>query len=137
LKVFVYGTLKEGFRNFHINRGTRVPGEFVTDQALPLYVIGEFGVPWLVHQPGQGHAVAGQVFEVDAQTLAAMDVLERIAEGDWYERLPLRVRPREGGAPLDVLAYFGVARRLQHDVIHLGPLAGYTLEHQALYSPRW
>ncbi len=43
-RVFVYGTLKEGFRNFHVNRGTRLPGEFVTEQAFPLYVIGEFGL---------------------------------------------------------------------------------------------
>ena len=64
-RIFVYGTLKQGFRNFHINRGTRLPGEFITEQAFPLYVIGEFGLPWLVHEPGQAHRVTGQVFEVE------------------------------------------------------------------------
>ena len=34
-RIFVYGTLKQGFRNFHINRGTRLPGEFITEQAFP------------------------------------------------------------------------------------------------------
>ena len=28
--VFVYGTLKQGFANFHVNGGQRVPGRFVT-----------------------------------------------------------------------------------------------------------
>jgi gamma-glutamylaminecyclotransferase len=137
VRIFVYGTLKEGFRNFHINRGRRIPGEFVTVDALPLYVIGEYGIPWLVNEPGQGHVVTGQVFEVDADTLAAMDALERIADGDWYQRLPLRVRPQMGGASLDVEAYFGVASRLRQDVVHHGPLAEYTLAHQALFSARW
>jgi gamma-glutamylaminecyclotransferase len=137
MRIFVYGTLKQGFRNFHINRGTRVPGEFVTEVALPLYVIGEFGIPGLGHEPGQGHPVVGQVFEVDADTLAAMDVLERVSDGNWYRRLPLHVRPRDGGAPVDVEAYFGASSRLQQDTVHEGPLAEYTLAHQALFSDRW
>jgi gamma-glutamylaminecyclotransferase len=137
VKVFVYGTLKEGFRNFHVNRGTRVAGDFVTEQALPLYVIGEFGLPWLVNAPGQGTRVTGQVFDVDETALAAMDVLERIGEREWYARLPLRVHPLGGGPALDAVAYFGSAARLAQDTVHHGPLAEYKLEHQALYSPRW
>jgi gamma-glutamylcyclotransferase (GGCT)/AIG2-like uncharacterized protein YtfP len=46
-RIFVYGTLKEGFRNHHVNLGTRLPGDFMTEQPFPLYVIGEFGLPWL------------------------------------------------------------------------------------------
>jgi gamma-glutamylaminecyclotransferase len=131
-RVFVYGTLKEGFRNFHINRGRRLPGEFVTVQAFPLYVIGEFGLPWLVHAPGQGERVRGQVFEVDGPTLAAMDVLERVADAGWYSRLPLAVQ-LPGAAPIEALAYFGHAARLDTDLRHHGPIAEYLTEHQALY----
>jgi gamma-glutamylaminecyclotransferase len=134
VKVFVYGTLKEGFRNFHVNRGTRLPGEFVTEQALPLYVIGEFGLPWLVHDPGQGHRVVGQVFEVDAAALAQLDVLERVNDPDWYTRCPLRVRPRGGGEPVDAVAYFGSPARLRDETVHHGPIAEYTSGHQALYQ---
>ena len=132
-RVFVYGTLKEGFRNFHVNRGRRLPGEFITVHALPLYVIGPYGLPWLVHQPGTGHAVTGQVFAVDDATLAAMDVLERVNEADGYIRLPLSVRPAAGGDEIDVLAYFGNAARLARETVHHGPVAVYTLAHQALY----
>ncbi len=132
-RVFVYGTLKEGFRNFHVNRGTRLPGEFVTEQAFPRYVIGEFGLPWLVHEPGRGHRVTGQVFEVDDEALAAMNVLERINDAGWYTPRELAVRSVGGGESLQVLAYFGSAARLATDTVHHGPLAEYSDAHQGLY----
>ena len=132
-RIFVYGTLKEGFRNFQVNRGTRLAGEFVTEQAFPLYVIGEFGLPWLVHQPGQGHRVTGQVFEVDDEALTAMDVLERVNDADWYTRRMLTVRLVGGGEPLQALAYFGSPARLAAEPRHHGPLAEYTEAHQVLY----
>jgi gamma-glutamylaminecyclotransferase len=132
-RVFVYGTLKQGFRNFHVNRGTRVPGEFVTEQAFALYVIGEFGLPWLVHEPGRGHRVSGQVFEVNDEALAAMDALERVDEAGWYTRRALVVRPVVGGEALQVLTYFGSVSRLTTDLVHHGPLAEYTEAHQVLY----
>jgi gamma-glutamylcyclotransferase (GGCT)/AIG2-like uncharacterized protein YtfP len=37
--VFVFGTLKEGFPNFTVNRGVRVPGSFSTCSAYPLYLV--------------------------------------------------------------------------------------------------
>jgi RimJ/RimL family protein N-acetyltransferase len=132
-RVFVYGTLKEGYRNFHVNRGVRIAGEFVTAQPYPLYVLGEFGLPWLVHAPGEGHAVRGQLFEVDEATLAAMDVLERIHDAQWYTRRALAVRPVAGGADLRALAYFGDAARAARETVHLGPLPEYLAAHQALY----
>jgi gamma-glutamylaminecyclotransferase len=131
--VFVYGTLKQGFRNFHVNRGRRVGDAFVTAQPYPLYVIGPFGLAWLVHEPGRGHTVHGQVFEVDDAGLAEMDRLERVNDADWYTRRALEVRPRKGGAALTALAYFGSAARLARETVHHGPLAEYTETHQALY----
>ena len=106
-RVFVYGTLKQGFRNYHVNRGTRLPGDFVTVLAFPLLVIGEFGLPWLVHEPGRGQPIRGQVFEVDDAGLAALDVLERVAEPGWYTRRPLAVAPVDAGTSVDAMAYFG------------------------------
>jgi gamma-glutamylaminecyclotransferase len=133
-RIFVYGTLKHGFRNFHVNRGTRMPGTFVTEQAFPLYVIGEFGLPWLVHEPGRGYRVTGQVFEVDDASLAAMDVLERVADAGWYSRHPLAVLHTVNGDLVPALAYFGSPARLLNDTVHHGPLAEYTEAHQVLYK---
>ena len=93
-RIFVFGTLKEGFPNFATNRGRRVEGEFQTCQRLPLYLVGERFSPWLIDQPGEGFQVAGQVFEVDAATLALMDQLERTHEPDGYVRQTINVQDR-------------------------------------------
>ena len=71
--IFVLGTLKQGCRNFHVNRGRRVGGDVVTIAPYPLYGIGPRHLPWLLDRPGQGQPVVGQLFEVDDDTLAAMD----------------------------------------------------------------
>ncbi|MFT3955699.1 MAG: gamma-glutamylcyclotransferase [Piscinibacter sp.] len=133
--VFVYGTLKQGFRNSHVNTGVRVPGEFVSVQRYPLYVIGPQHLPWLVDRAGQGEPVLGQLYEVDDAGLARMDALERITEPDWYRRGEILVR-REGeadAAPVRAMVYFGSARRLDSEVVHLGPVPAFSAEHAALH----
>jgi gamma-glutamylaminecyclotransferase len=136
-RIFVYGTLKTGFPNFHVNTGTRLPGAFVTVSRFPLYLIGPTKVPWLVNRPGEGECVVGEVFEVDAATLARMDVLEQIDEPLWYAREPLLVHALDDpvARPMQVQVYFGSAERLATDTIHAGPLAVYTAEHARGYSP--
>lgn len=128
--VFVYGTLQQGHRNAHVNEGLRVPGEFVTVERFPLYVIGANQLPWLVASPGQGEHVLGQLYEVDDAAMARLDALERITEPDWYSRGEIAVRPRGDAqaAPGRAMVYFGSAARLAREVVHLGPLAAYTLD---------
>jgi gamma-glutamylaminecyclotransferase len=131
-RLFVYGTLKEGFRNFHINGGQRIGGEFVTVQPHPLYLLGGLGLPWLLHRPGQGLPVSGQVFEVNDDVLRNMDALERIDRPGYYQRLHLQVQ-NEAGTSLDVQCYFGSDETFERGPVLAGPLARYELEHQALY----
>ena len=145
--IFTYGTLKQGYPNFHVNRGQRVPGVFVTTEAYPLWIIGATHLPWLVNQAGSGHAVAGELYRVDAAGLAAMDVLEQIDEPGWYERVRISVRPqgdinrngnRDGDSDSDREAiptwvYFGTAGRVAQETVHAGPLAEYTLQHALSY----
>ncbi|WP_298830685.1 gamma-glutamylcyclotransferase family protein [uncultured Piscinibacter sp.] len=134
--VFVYGTLKEGHRNAHVNAGVRVPGEFVTVERYPLYVIGAHPLPWLVDRPGQGEPVLGQLYDVDAQALQRLDALERIDEPDWYSRGKILVRPRTQpqAPPVWAMVYFGSAQRLAGEVRHAGPLAEFTLQHAAAFA---
>ena len=124
--IFVFGTLKQGFCNFHVNRGTRVAGDFVTVQSYPLYVLGPRHLPWLAPQPGQGHPMVGQLFEVDEATLADMDRLERITEPLWYRRERIDVRPLDGGDTLQAWVYFGSPERLALEPVHTGPVPEYT-----------
>jgi gamma-glutamylaminecyclotransferase len=133
--IFVFGTLKEGYRNFHINRGKRIGGDVVTVDPHPLYIIGQRCLPWLLDRPGQGLPVVGQLFEVDDETLAAMDLLERVDDPQWYVRGRIRVRPHANGpvpidAPIDAWVYFGgepgFAAAEAAAELHAGPIAEYT-----------
>jgi gamma-glutamylaminecyclotransferase len=131
--IFVYGTLKQGFCNFHVNRGRRVGGDHVTVQAHALYILGPRHLPWLVRQAGSGGPVVGQLFEVDDNTLTDVDRLERITEPLWYRREALAVQAREGGAEQSVWVYMGSPQRLAVELIHAGPLPEYTPELAAAY----
>ncbi len=135
--VFVYGTLKAGFRNFHINHGLRVPGEFITVQPHTLLIVGEFWLPWLLQaepDAGEGHAVVGQLYTVDDAGLAAMDQLEQIDEAGWYERQRIAVRARhdEKAEALQAWVYVGSRAGLAAGGRRLGPIAEFTLAHQDL-----
>jgi gamma-glutamylaminecyclotransferase len=132
-RIFVFGTLKQGFCNHHVNRGTRVGGDFVTVQPHALFIVGPRHLPWLLPEPGQGHPVVGQLFEVDDATLADMDRLERVTEPLWYRRQPVEVRPHEGGASLTAWVYFGSPERLAQETVHAGPVPEYTAELAAAY----
>jgi gamma-glutamylaminecyclotransferase len=136
--VFVYGTLKEDFPNFAQNAGTRLPGLFATMERYPLFLVSERCSPWLVNRPGDGERVAGQVFEVDARALAAMDTLERITEVDGYRRvlLALEPLPAHNGNQLQAFAYLKQAEPFAPSPANIGPLREYTLEHAALYRRR-
>ena len=136
--VFVFGTLKEGFPNFHINEGIRLAGDFVTAHRYPLYLMGERHSPWLVNQPGEGHQVTGQVFAVGRQTLEHMDKLERTSESDGYRRTLIQVvsvdTPSKPAMP--VFAYLKPIAQFDASNAVAGPLPAYTLEHAMLYKSR-
>ena|SRR5450830_1168893 len=136
--IFVFGTLKEGFPNFHINRGIRRSGEFVTLKRFPLYLVGERMSPWMIATPGNGLTVRGQLFAVSDSVLAAMDALERIHEPDGYKRLQISVTAAEGDErdTLDVFAYLKPVEQFEMNMVKKGPLASYELSDALLYRPR-
>lgn len=137
--VFVFGTLKEGFPNFHANRGQRVPGVFQTLECWPLYLVGVRCSPWLLDRRGAGMRVRGQLFSVDGVALARMDRLERTSEPDGYRRVTLQVVPSDqpGEArPCTAFAYLKAAQDMERETACVGPLDEYTPEHAARYRPR-
>lgn len=138
-RIFVFGTLQEGHRNFHINRGTRVGDHWVTAQPHPLYVIGRYRLPWLLNRPGQGVPVIGQLYAVDDATLAEMDRLERLDDPLWYERRQILVRPHPGpaDAPAEtVWVYFGSEAGFADQPVHAGPIDQYSLSVAAQHPVR-
>ena len=133
--VFVFGTLKQGFPNFAVNRGRRVGGAFRTLERLPLLLVGERHVPWLLDSPGEGEQITGEVYEVDAAALAAMDELEGIGLPDGYHRMTIGVRG-DDGTELTVQIYMKHAHQLDRAEVRQGPLPEYTPAHAALYRKR-
>lgn len=133
-RVFAFGTLKEGFPNFGVNKGVRVPGRFRTQERFPLYLVGVRHVPWMLDARGQGEQVAGELYEVDDAALAAMDRLERVGELDGYRREAIAVVGPDGIH--EAFAYLKPAGQLVPGEPRVGPLAEYTPEHARLYRPR-
>jgi len=75
--LFVYGTLRRGFRHHGELRGARFLGSVRTQ---PTYALVDFGpYPGLV---GGTRAIAGELYEVPGALMAALDAFE----GDEYVR---------------------------------------------------
>ena len=66
-QVFVYGTLKRGFFNYDAVLAKQEDATFVeagtTTEAYPMFV-DYYKVPYLVHRPGEGHRIVGELFSV-------------------------------------------------------------------------
>ncbi|XP_050296741.1 putative gamma-glutamylcyclotransferase CG2811 isoform X2 [Anthonomus grandis grandis] len=80
-KVFVYGTLKKGEPNHQwFTKTAGAHHKFLynaqTIEQFPLIIATQFNIPFLLHAPGKGHHVQGEVYEVDNQVLADLDILE-------------------------------------------------------------
>ncbi|BFM47969.1 gamma-glutamylcyclotransferase family protein [Marinomonas sp. THO17] len=136
VRVFVYGTLKEGFPNFHLNHGKRLDGDFVTQQSFPLYLIGERHSPWLMLSAGLGHPIKGQVFSVSDEILAAMDKLERCDQANGYKRVTVQVMCLQTGNVLEVYMYGKPSILLDIKEIKAELHGEYGQEHARLYRSR-
>ena len=136
--LFVYGSLKTGFPNEHINAGVRQAGVFRTHQRLPLYLLGEGHVPCLAIDPGNGHRVIGELYEASEAALSAMDRLERLGEPDGYLRVEIEVECVDGAQPraIRALVYAKTAEQVAHESSRAGPFAEYTLEHARRFKWR-
>lgn len=84
--LFVYGSLKQGFANEHVNTGRRVAGQYRTQERYPFFLLGEGEVPCVVARPGTGAQIVGELYEATPADIARMDLLERIGEPNGYER---------------------------------------------------
>ena len=132
--VFVYGTLKAGFRNQHWN-GARLIGRYRSLERYPLLVLGPTYLPWLSEEAGRGEFVIGELYEADAAQLAKMDELEELDKPDWYRRGEIALEPEAGGEALSGLVYFGSPVRAAREAVHAGPLVEYTMAIEQRFLP--
>lgn len=134
--LFVYGSLKRGFANEHVNTGRCRPGRYGTRQPVAMYLLGDGEVPCIVLGASEGTQVIGEVYEVDGPALEAMDRLERLGEPQGYERVVLELEriDDDASATLHAFAYVKRAERVPPDVPRIGPLAEYTPAHAARFA---
>ena len=83
--VFVYGTLRRGFRNHALLDSSESLGSGRTRERYALYVSR---IPFLAREPAHTR-VAGEVYLVTPTILAALDRLE--GHPDWYRREQIEV----------------------------------------------
>ncbi len=104
--VFVYGTLKRGFPNYPgYMRAAEFVGTCTTVEKYPLVLGGERWVPCLIDRPGEGAAVAGELFRVDDEGLRRLDGLEAVGRPGGYVRRRIAVRRTDGGPPDTIEAF--------------------------------
>lgn len=80
-RIFVYGTLKRGFSNSHYLQGQRFLGECRTAPRYRMVDAGGYPGMYEVGPDESGVAVAGEVWEVDADCRRELDLLEDVAVG--------------------------------------------------------
>lgn len=157
-RVFVYGTLKRGFENYRRYLGVAEAcrkAAFVADgstvEKFPL-VIRSADLPPCTRGPvlmdiheghrcgpegageiygGPTHEIEGEVYDMDAGTLEAMDILEGV-KSDHYYRREVSVRSKADGRELACIAYF---YRAQAQLLALPTFPSYNAEHHELYRP--
>ena len=100
--IFVYGTLKKGGSNHHLLAGQKFLGAARTIPGFRLYDLG--GHPGMIPLPGDQAGVIGEVWEVDAASLAQLDVFEGVAE-KIYERAPAHLQPPFAGRAIETYLY--------------------------------
>ena len=101
--VFVYGTLKSGLSNHRILGGSTLIGAGHTVTRFRLFCNGFFPYIARAHKPGTGHRIEGELYSVNAATLANLDRLEGVA-GGLYTRETIAVE-REDGSRVKAFVY--------------------------------
>jgi len=133
-KVFVYGTLKRGHPNFKGNMNSaRFIGDYQTLDRFPLVLGGPWYSVYLLDEPGLGHRVKGEMFEVDDAALNSLDRLESVHLPDGYRRTEIAFQPLTGD--LTIRAWVYLRQRVHVDGIHETLTDFYPRE--ARYIPPW
>jgi gamma-glutamylaminecyclotransferase len=100
VRLFVYGSLKRGGLHHDELGGAPFLGEAQTE---PGYVLTQLGSYWaLLPAPESSAVVSGELFEVAAPRLTALDDFE----GDAYARGTVRLSAAHSRGFREALAYF-------------------------------
>ncbi|CAD6187992.1 unnamed protein product [Caenorhabditis auriculariae] len=118
--VFVYGTLKSGEPNHHVMSATAGTHRFISNgttvDKFPLIISTQFNIPFLLHKPGEGNKIEGEVYEVDGVKLAVLDELE--AYPTLYDRKEIKIKLSADGNTVAASLY--LLKRWREELVTSG-----------------
>jgi gamma-glutamylaminecyclotransferase len=77
--IFVFGTLKRGFPlHDEALAGAVYRGQYRTLERFPMFVAGNRFAPMMLDEPGVGHHVLGELYEVEDWRLKLIDKIESV-----------------------------------------------------------
>lgn len=107
--VFVYGTLLRGYSNHRLLENPVGTATFIcAGYTQKMYTMYAQGIPYVSDESETSH-IKGELFEVDAETLADLDRLE--GHPDFYERKEVPVYIFARTKPKLAWLYFCTPRR--------------------------
>jgi gamma-glutamylaminecyclotransferase len=104
-RLFVFGTLKRGFPLHERGlAGATFRGSYRTSQRFPMVIAGPWFAPMMFDQPGKGHQVMGELYDIEAERWPVLDALESIGvEGNFSRTID--VESEDGGVRCQACVY--------------------------------
>ncbi|POM74509.1 hypothetical protein PHPALM_8512 [Phytophthora palmivora] len=140
--VFVYGTLKTGLYNYtaylqpaiKLGKCSFVGAARTTEDAFHMVLDDEAFYPCLYRAPKEeGYRVSGEVFSVDDDALAALDVLEEVSD-DLYARDGIDVDLVDGERKGETVSCQVYLMPIFDDLPRLERITDYTAAMNAKYE---
>ena len=126
MKLFVFGTLKRGFPLHEKGlSGAQYLGRAQTIACYPMLIAGPRYAPMLFNEPGAGHHVKGELYEINESHLAQLNALESLGQPGSLQDT-IEVLSDRNGEVIRAMVYFK-SRDLAKP-IHSGYLAFYELD---------
>lgn len=99
--IFVYGTLKAGFYNHNIIlKNEKLIGPFTTFEKYPLVLTHPWFSPVMFPEPGIGHHVYGELYEVSDEKIQELDIFEYSHMPRGFKRHDIRLVSNTGKTSL-------------------------------------
>ena len=135
-KVFVYGTLKNNFPNYYLNKGLYL-GEYITIEKFSLCLVGERYSPCIIENFINPLNIIGELFEVTNEIMQNFDDRERINKIDGYIKKQILLKNKfNDNNIVSAFCYLKTNLQIQKIEIKVSNLSEYTQEHALLYQQR-
>jgi len=132
--VFVYGTLKRNEPNHGYLSTSKFVTTACTTEKYPLVIASKYNIPFALDCAGVGNKLKGEIYSVNEESLAALDVLEN--HPVLYER-QLQEFEVENGT--NQKAWIYLLKKFKSEMLELPFYDSYTSEgnHGKRYVPRY